>query len=291
MSVTACLGNIGLTKKSFRFSTRSFWPTNILYRNLYCTLGFPGGSDSKESVCNEGNLGAILGLGRSPGEGNSYPLQHSCLENSKDRGAGQATVHIVARVGHDWATFTHSLTVPLHCTHSLYNYLDYLVSKADDLEKAMATHSSTLAWKIPWVEEPGRLQSMGSLRVRHDWATSLSLFTFLHWRRKWQPTPVFLPVGLPSVGSHRVRHDWSDFAAAAAKLMTRWIELQDDPFCHFTIWFSISTVSLGEIKSNYAKVQPGNTWQLLIRCSPSKDLNLIIILLWWMLIMCIWTSF
>ena len=61
------------------------------------------------------------------------------------------------------------------------------------LEKAMATHSSTLAWKIPWTEEPGRLQSMGSLRVRHNGATSLSLFTFMHWRRKWQPTPVFLP--------------------------------------------------------------------------------------------------
>ena len=56
----------------------------------------------------------------------------------------------------------------------------------------MAPHSSTLAWKIPWMEEPGRLQSMGSLRLEHDRATSLSLFTFLHWRRKWQPTPVFL---------------------------------------------------------------------------------------------------
>ena len=61
------------------------------------------------------------------------------------------------------------------------------------LEKAMAPHSSTLAWKIPWTEEPGGLQSMGSLRVRHDWATSLSLFTSMHWRRKWQPTPGFLP--------------------------------------------------------------------------------------------------
>jgi len=60
-------------------------------------------------------------------------------------------------------------------------------------EKAMAPHSSTLAWKIPWTEEPGRLQSVGSLRVGHDWATSLSLFTFMHWRRKRQPTPVFLP--------------------------------------------------------------------------------------------------
>ena len=57
----------------------------------------------------------------------------------------------------------------------------------------MAPHSSTLAWKIPWMEEPGRLQSMGSLRVEHDWATSLWLFTFMHWRKKWQPTPVFLP--------------------------------------------------------------------------------------------------
>ena len=60
-------------------------------------------------------------------------------------------------------------------------------------EKAVAPHSSVLAWKIPWMEEPARLQSMGSQRVRHDWATSLSLFTFMHWRRKWQPTPVFLP--------------------------------------------------------------------------------------------------
>ena len=57
----------------------------------------------------------------------------------------------------------------------------------------MAPHTSTLAWKIPWTEEPGRLQSMGSQRVRHNCETSLSLFTFMYWRRKWQPTPVFLP--------------------------------------------------------------------------------------------------
>ena len=93
------------------------------------------------------------------------------------------------------------------------------------LEKAMAPDSSTLAWKIPWMEEPGGLQSMGSLRVGHDWVTSLSLFTFMHWRRKWQPTPVFFPGesqeqgepgGLLCLGSHRVGHDWSDLAAAAA---------------------------------------------------------------------------
>ena len=89
-------------------------------------------------------------------------------------------------------------------------------------EKAMAPHSSTLAWKIPWTEEPGRLQSMGPLRVRHNWATSLSLFTFMHWRRKWQPTPVFLPGKSQGRGSlvgcrlwgHTVRHDWGDLAAA-----------------------------------------------------------------------------
>ena len=86
----------------------------------------------------------------------------------------------------------------------------------------MASHSSTLAWKILWTEEPGRLQSRGLLRVGHDWATSLSLFTFTHWRRKCQPTPVFLPGesptgepgGLPSMGSHRVGYDWSDLAKA-----------------------------------------------------------------------------
>ena len=57
----------------------------------------------------------------------------------------------------------------------------------------MAPHSSTPTWKIPWMEEPGGLQSMGLLRVGHDWVTSLSLSTFMLWRRKWQPTPVFLP--------------------------------------------------------------------------------------------------
>ena len=51
----------------------------------------------------------------------------------------------------------------------------------------MAIHSKTLAWKIPWTEESGRLQSMGLRRV------GLSLFAFMHWRRKWHPTPVFLP--------------------------------------------------------------------------------------------------
>ena len=57
----------------------------------------------------------------------------------------------------------------------------------------MATHSSTFAWKIPWMEEPGGLQSMGVAKSQLDRAASLSLFTFIYWRRKRQPTPVFLP--------------------------------------------------------------------------------------------------
>ena len=92
------------------------------------------------------------------------------------------------------------------------------------LEKAMAPHSSTLAWKIPWAEEPSRLQSMGS-RSR----TWLSDFTFtfhFHALEKemathssvlaWRISGTGEPVGLPSMGSHRVGHDWSDLAAAAA---------------------------------------------------------------------------
>ena len=98
----------------------------------------------------------------------------------------------------------------------------------------MATHSSTLAWKIPWMEEPGRLQFMGSLRVGNNWVTSLSLFTFTHRRRQWTHWKPMNPLathssvlpwkipgmgepgGLPSMGSYRVGHDWSDLAAATA---------------------------------------------------------------------------
>ena len=67
-------------------------------------MGFPGGSDGKASVCNAGNPGSIPGSGRSLGEGNSNPPQNSCLENSMDRGAWQATAHGVVRVGLDLVT-------------------------------------------------------------------------------------------------------------------------------------------------------------------------------------------
>ena len=110
----------------------------------------------------------------SRGEGNGTLLLYSCLENPMDGRAWCTAVHGVARSQTPLSDFT--FTFHFHA-----------------LEKEMATHSSTLAWKIPWTEEPGALQSMGSLGVRHDWATSLSLFTFMHWRRRWQSTPVFLP--------------------------------------------------------------------------------------------------
>ena len=71
-----------------------------------CIMGFPHSSVNKSSAGNAGDLGSILGSGRSPGEGNGNPLQYSCLENSMERGAWQATVHGVARVGHDLATKT-----------------------------------------------------------------------------------------------------------------------------------------------------------------------------------------
>ena len=89
-------------------------------------------------------------------------------------------------------------------------------------EKAMAPHSSTLAWKIPWTEEPGRLQSMGLLGVGHDWATSLSLFAFMHWRRKWQPTPVFLPGESQGQGSLvGCRH----YGVAQSRTQLKWLSI------------------------------------------------------------------
>ena len=111
--------------------------------------------------------------------------------------------------------------VPLICKMFItwnFKKLDFASSLPNVTEKAMALHSNTLARKIPWAEEPGRLQSMGSWRVGHNWVASLSRFTFLHWRRKWQPTPVFLPgesqrqrslVGCRLWG-RTVGHSWSD---------------------------------------------------------------------------------
>ena len=108
----------------------------------------------------------------------------------------------------------------------------FIISCGMESEKAMAPHSSTLAWRIPWMEEPGRLQSMGSLRVGHDWVTSLSLFTFTHWRRKWQPTPVFLP------GESQGRGAWwaAVYGVAQSRTQLKWLSSSS--------FFSLNTLNI-----------------------------------------------
>ena len=88
---------------------------------------------------------------KQPGEGNGTPLQYSCLENPMDGGAWWAAVHGVAKSQTRLSDFT--FTFHFHA-----------------LEKAMATHSSVLAWRIPGTGEPGGLRSMGSQRVWHNWS-------------------------------------------------------------------------------------------------------------------------
>ena len=92
-----------------------------------------------------------------------------------------------------WGQVLTKVTIKMSGTLSFWFGLFFSKIFAYKMEKAIAPHSCTLAWKIPWTGAPGRLRSMGSRTVGQDWATSLSLFTFMHWRRKWQPTPVFLP--------------------------------------------------------------------------------------------------
>ena len=144
---------------------------------------------------------------RFPGEGNSCPLQYSCMENSMDRGAWWAKVHEVAK-SQTWlsnntfhlnstslgfilplisifanlysapfltASWWTSLVVQMvKCLPTIQETWVQSLGWEDLLEKEMASHSSILAWKNPWTVEPGRLQSVGSQRVRHGWATSLS---------------------------------------------------------------------------------------------------------------------
>ena len=114
------------------------------------------------------------------------------------------------RVRHDWSDLAAAAAAYLEILCRLFKLFFLILfpflSFSCYLSIPMAPYSSTLAWKIPWTEKTVGLQSMGSLGVGYDWAASLSLFTFMHWRRKWQPTPVFLPgesQGRQSlVGSH-----------------------------------------------------------------------------------------
>ena len=136
-------------------------------------MGFPGGSDGKASACNAGDAGSIPGSGRSPGEGIGYPLQYfwaslvaQLVKNLQCRrprfdpwvGKGKATLS------------SRGFPCGSDSKASAYNAGDpgSIPCLEDPLEKEMATHSSVLACNIPWTEEPSRLQSMGSQRVRHD---------------------------------------------------------------------------------------------------------------------------
>ena len=113
---------------------------NIL-ESLIFMEGFPDSSVAKESVFNTGDPSSILGLGRSSGEGIGYPLQYSWAF---------LVAQLVKNLPAMWETWVRSL------------------GWEDPLEKGKATHSSILTWIFPWTEEPGRLQSVGSQKVRHD---------------------------------------------------------------------------------------------------------------------------
>ena len=109
---------------------------------------------------------------------------------------------------HLYTSCSSSFYLQLLATTDFFTVSEALAFLECHMEKAMAPHSSTLTWKIPWMEEPGGLQSMGSLRVGRDWATSLSFLTFMHWIRKWQPIPVFLPGESQGWGSLVGCHLW-----------------------------------------------------------------------------------
>ena len=110
-------------------------------RQLLRTEGFPGSSAGRESTCNAGDPGSIPASGRSTGEGIGYAFHYSLAS---------LVAQLVKNLPGMQETWAQSL------------------GWEDPLEKGKATHSSTLAWKIPWMEEPCRLHSMGSLRVGHD---------------------------------------------------------------------------------------------------------------------------
>ena len=113
----------------------------------------------------------------------------------------------------------------------------------------MATHSSSLVWKIPWMEEPGKLQFMESLGVGQDWATSLSLLTFMHWRRKWQPTPVLLPGESQGLGA------WWAVVYGVARSQTWLKQLSSSSrFLHkwnFMVKLSLSYIVLEFVEKGY----------------------------------------
>ena len=119
--------------------------------HVYMIMDFPDSSVSKESTCNAGDPSLIPGSGRSAGEGIGYPLQYS------------------------WASLVAQLVSNPPAKQETWVWS---LGWEDPLEKEMTTHSSILAWRIPWTEKPGRLHPMGSQRVGHDWITNTFTLNF-----------------------------------------------------------------------------------------------------------------
>ena len=179
-----------------------------LFSKTYNLWGFSGGSAGKESACNVGDLGSTPRLGRSPGEGNGYPLQYSGLENSMDctiRGVAKSQTWLsdfhlpfpasLAGIESTWNSgdpssipgsgrspgegigYPHQYSWSPLVAQTVKNLPAMLetwvrsLGWEDPLEEGLATHSSILAWRIPWTDEPSGLQFRMSWRVGHDWAT------------------------------------------------------------------------------------------------------------------------
>ena len=138
-----------------------------LWSSIVCSLG---AQKNKESAFNAEDVRSIPGLRRSPGEGNGYSLQYSCLGNSMDRAAWLLVKMVKNQMAKN--AKNHMVKNP----PAMQEIQLWFLGGNDPLEEEMATHSSILAWRIPWTEKPGGLQSMGSQRVGHDWATNTSLF-------------------------------------------------------------------------------------------------------------------
>ena len=148
--VVSATRKVKITKTTTKYTFTLLWKSHQIFPCLWASHswypGFPGFSVGKESACDAGDAGLNPGSGRSPGEGKErHPLQYS-----RAFLVAQMVVENPPAMQETWVQS---------------------LGWDDPLEKGMATHSSILAWRIPWTEEPGRLQSMGSQRVGHDWET------------------------------------------------------------------------------------------------------------------------
>ena len=122
------LQSVGSQRVRHNWATELNWTelVNLFSPHLLFHMSFSGGSDSKESPYNVGDLGSIPGLGSFPGGGHGNPFQYSCLENPMDRGAWQATVNGIVRAGHDWVTeHTHTLihTTVFNLSSEIFLYI------------------------------------------------------------------------------------------------------------------------------------------------------------------------